>query len=103
MTVYVDEYPWSDGKWGGGGHLLTSSIPELHEMADKLGLKRSWFQGGTFPHYDLTKSKRDKAINLGAEVLKDGNIPGNVLMKDPKTGEYTRRYQSVIDRRLLRG
>jgi hypothetical protein len=37
-------------------------------MADKLGLKRSWFQDERpeFPHYDLAPVRRAYAIQLGA-------------------------------------
>jgi hypothetical protein len=38
----------------------------LHSIADKIGMKRSWFQDKPgFPHYDLTASKRKLAIELG--------------------------------------
>lgn len=41
---------------------------ELHEIADKIGLKRQWFQTGTIiNHYDLVRSKRKMAIQLGAK------------------------------------
>ncbi len=46
-------------------------IEELHKMADRLGLKRIWFQpgDGTHPHYDLTSSKRALAIQFGAKPV----------------------------------
>jgi len=54
-------------------HLFTDSsdLTELHEMAQKIGLKQSYFQNNQrkahqFPHYDLTPSKRQLAINNGA-------------------------------------
>lgn len=55
-------------------HLVTDSdsIRELHLFAIKLGLRRSWFQEKTLPHYDLTTRMRIKAIRLGAmEIDKD--------------------------------
>lgn len=70
MTVYVDEiinYGW---RLGPSCHLFTDDIDltELHEMARKIGLRRAWFQerGGDTPHYDLTESRRVKAIKCGA-------------------------------------
>lgn len=42
---------------------------ELHEMAQKLGLKREWFQSrpkASAAHYDITPPKRALAIMLGA-------------------------------------
>lgn len=73
MSVYVDDGfcgpPGSWGKWTGGGHLQADTENELHAFAQTLGLKRSWFQRGSrseAAHYDLTASKRAKAIELGA-------------------------------------
>lgn len=44
------------------------NFTELHEFAQRIGLKRCWFQnkrGGT-PHYDLTAGKRAEAVRAGA-------------------------------------
>jgi hypothetical protein len=76
MTVYVDQFPWGDGKWGGGGHMLG------HAFAGRLGLRRSWFQGDTtFAHYDLTASKRKLALEKGATHIEMGEIPDDVLVR----------------------
>ncbi len=72
MTVYVDsafvDADW--GRWTGGGHLQADTTNELHEFAGRLGLKRSWFQARPgrpeMEHYDLTRSKRTLALELGA-------------------------------------
>lgn len=72
MAVYVDEladWGWiMHGKSVLSCHMITDAVDleELHEMADRIGLKRSWFQDGNDPHYDLTKARRYKAIELGA-------------------------------------
>ena len=47
-------------------HLLADNINELHEFANKIGLQIDWFQAGSCPHYDLTTSKRTRAIKKGA-------------------------------------
>lgn len=47
-------------------HLFADSLCELHAMAEKLGLKREWFQHDSAAHYDICKSKRTKAIGFGA-------------------------------------
>jgi len=45
------------------------SLDDLHELAQQIGLKRSWFQGNSvLPHYDLIASKRQKAFAAGAGV-----------------------------------
>lgn len=67
--VYVDmllNYGW---KLGASCHMLADNENELHELAAKIGMKRSWFQDGdthTMPHYDLVESKRKLAIKNGA-------------------------------------
>jgi hypothetical protein len=80
MTVYVDmlfqitprtkQAQKHGNQWC---HLFTDSedLTELHELADKIGLKRPYFQNPNrksykFPHYDLTPAKRDLAISNGA-------------------------------------
>lgn len=55
-------------------HMMADTLEELHEMADKLGLKREWLhEHPRMPHYDICKSNRAKAIKLGAveESTKD--------------------------------
>lgn len=86
MTVYIDQYPDWLGvprKWVGGGHLFASDLAELHAFARRLGLRREWFQGTGFPHYDLTANKRRQAIERGATVLEPGVIPGDVVRRVP--------------------
>jgi hypothetical protein len=66
MTVYVDDeqIAWRGKVWC---HLVADTLAELHEFADKLGLRREWFQSKSrYPHYDVTVSMRDRALRLGA-------------------------------------
>lgn len=85
MAVYVDDAFVSDdpkgwGKWTGGGHMQADTLDELHEFAQRIGMRRAWFQ--TRPgrpdkdHYDLTRTRRDRAILLGAipEAVEDGTL-----------------------------
>lgn len=76
MTIYVDDifdYP-PKGKWC---HLWsddTEDVEALHQFAQSIGLKRSWFQissgaSGPFPHYDLRPSKRLLALKKGAKYI----------------------------------
>lgn len=64
--VYVDDliWPWRGKLWC---HMTADTLDELHHMAQNIGLKREWFQDHPrHPHYDLVRSKRDKALALGA-------------------------------------
>lgn len=69
MSIYVD--PLRDWGWklGPSCHLIANSNEELHAFALRIGIKRAWFQTGSTPHYDLVKSRRDKAVSLGAIEL----------------------------------
>lgn len=62
MAIYVDTIRM------GWCHMMTDGdIEELHEMAQKIGLHRSWFQDSVLhPHYDLRPSKRVVAVYNGA-------------------------------------
>jgi hypothetical protein len=72
VSVYVDDgFLGGDwGYWTGGGHMQADTLDELHAMAVRLGLRRTWFQSRPgrpwHDHYDLTRSKRDQALRLGA-------------------------------------
>lgn len=71
MTVYVDDMRMParvgrlQAKWS---HLMADTDEELHAFAAQLGLRRSWHQkpGTAVSHYDVTDSKRDLALQLGA-------------------------------------
>lgn len=65
MAVYVDseEILWRGKLWC---HLAADTLDELHAFASKLGLRRSWFQSRGYPHYDVTVSVRQRALQLGA-------------------------------------
>lgn len=47
-------------------HMLADTLEELHAMADAIGMKRAWFQAGSTPHYDVTQTRRELAVKLGA-------------------------------------
>ena len=50
-------------------HLLADSQDELHATALALGMDRRNFQTDGIPHYDLSLTKREKAIARGAQVI----------------------------------
>lgn len=66
MPIYVDNarIKWNGKEWC---HLVADTLDELHDFAKTLGLKRSWYQhSASYPHYDITISTREKALQLGA-------------------------------------
>lgn len=77
MSVYVDTLiryakepagytgrARSEARWC---HMFADSLDELTAMADRIGLRRAWFQDDArLPHYDLVPSKRALAIRCGA-------------------------------------
>lgn len=65
MTVYVDTARHPFGRMI-MCHMMADTVDELHKMAERLGLRRDWFQDGRFPHYDVCKSKCAHAITIGA-------------------------------------
>jgi hypothetical protein len=72
-AVYVDElieWGWKNrGRaMGPSCHMFTDPGNEeaLHAVAEKIGLKREWFQNHrTLPHYDLVASRRAAAVARG--------------------------------------
>ena len=62
VTVYVDESIWPFGRMM-MCHMMSDAEDELHEMADRIGIQRRWYQGD---HYDISKSKRKLAVGAGA-------------------------------------
>jgi len=70
VSVYVDEVR----RWptrircfrNGSAHLTADTLEELHAMAERIGLRRAWFQGRRVPHYDLTPTRREAALAEGA-------------------------------------
>lgn len=71
MTVFVDQlvqYPNRRPPFMAGScHMTADVFDELHDFATRIGMKRAWFQNHrVLPHYDLTRSRRDLAVKLGA-------------------------------------
>ncbi len=73
MTIMVDEvrlFPGARPPFHRGScHLTTTDddLVELHRFAALVGLKCEWFQPLSWPHYDLTRARRAKALRFGRE------------------------------------
>ncbi len=54
-------------RWKNYCHLFGDDLKELHALALRIGLKLNYFQNlKDFPHYDLTKTMRSRALRAGA-------------------------------------
>jgi hypothetical protein len=65
MAVYVDGERNRFGRMV-MCHMFADSLAELHAMADAIGMDRDWFQPLSFPHYDVSLSRRAVAVEKGA-------------------------------------
>jgi len=61
-----------------GVHMIGSTVDELHQFAEKIGLHRCYYRNPRkkkHPHYDLMNEKiRKKAIDNGAIFVNDKMI-----------------------------
>ena len=67
MTVYVDDMEAAFGRMI-MCHMIADTHRELVEMADRIGVARKWIQhpGTAGEHFDICKSARAAAVELGA-------------------------------------
>lgn len=67
MSVYVDQAEHQVGRMK-MCHMLADTAAELREMAAKIGVAGRWIQhpGTAKEHFDICKSARTKALELGA-------------------------------------
>lgn len=85
MTVYIDDMqrPARVGRisarWS---HLLADSSDELMTFARRLGLRPAWLQHPGTPreHFDVTETKRQQALALGAVPIRYGREGGTLTL-----------------------
>lgn len=65
MSVYVDQERYRYRRMI-MCHMFADTITELHDMADRIGVNRKWFQNHKTPHYDICLAKRKLVIQNGA-------------------------------------
>ena len=69
MAVYIDDavHPWRGERWA---HLMADTLPELHALAQQLGIPRRAFQNRpSGAHYDVPAPLHGKAVALGARAI----------------------------------
>lgn len=72
--VYVGTRKWRYG-YMLMSHMAATTLEELHQMADKLGIDRKHFQDKPGqPHYDICQTRKALAIDYGAVLVKDSEI-----------------------------
>ena len=59
-------------------HMTADTTEELHNMAQRIGLKKEWLQPKSRPHYDISKSKRELAVGLGAIEVTGRRTPKRI-------------------------
>ncbi len=89
MSVYVDR---SENPFYGMlmCHMMADTLRELHEMADRIGMRREWYQPKSTPHYDLCETRRKIAILHGA-----------IEIDRQRTVEIIREWRKRSERELL--
>lgn len=103
MAVYVDnafikaQVGRIKARWC---HLMADTPEELHEFAQRIGLRRSWAQHEDRPnllHYDVTESVRAKAVRAGAKEI-TWRQAGEMVMerKKPKVKKWHRYKAGTI-------
>lgn len=90
MAVYVDDMEAPYGRMI-MCHMAADTTAELLEMADRIGVDRRWIQkrGTIYEHFDISKGKKQLALEAGAILLSRRDFVRWMLKK--RRGEAPRR------------
>lgn len=82
MTVYVDNF-FQGWRRKHMCHMVADSREELDAMADLIGLHRRWIQHAGTPkeHYDVSRAKRQLAIQHGAQEITVQQLGAMILQR----------------------
>jgi hypothetical protein len=75
--IYVDAATWKKSPNGrkSYAHMAADSIEELHEFAERIGVKRHfWHASKTAPHYDITTEQHALALQHGALLVSSREV-----------------------------
>ena len=103
---YVDELkangPW---RYGLSCHMFPEitdiekgDLSEFHKFAQSIGLKREWFQKGSWPHYDLNKTIRAKAVKAGAIEITSRDMARQVLTFKTNIKDSGKNIKEILDK-----
>jgi hypothetical protein len=88
VTCYVDtvrDYPDAGLRFERFCHLLADTREELHDMADRLGIPRGFFQEHPWRwHHDLPAHLRPRAVELGAREVTMHEV--GALLRERRSG-----------------
>ena len=89
MSVYVDNMAASFGRMV-MCHCIADSTEELLEMMDRIGVQRKWIQKPGTPneHFDICRSKRRLAVELGAVEISQRELALKVQAKREKAENF---------------
>lgn len=79
LAVYVDDMRAPFGRLI-MCHMIADTDDELHEMADRIGVARKWWQAPPkhHSHYDIALSKKEMAIKAGAVAISQQQLAAMV-------------------------
>lgn len=108
MACYVDGLANRGWKLRGhqvaSCHMIADTLGELHAMAQAVGMRPAWFQAppkASFPHYDLTSSRRAEALKHGAVPLDRRAFVGK--LRELRAGLAARVLEPEVSRGVLEG
>ena len=90
MSVYVDKARNVFGRMV-MCHMIADTLDELHAMAERIGMRREWFQAAppaSFPHYDVSQTKRALAVKHGAIEVDARELVAHMRRLRPVFGVY---------------
>lgn len=71
--VYIDDANISYGRMI-MCHMVADSLEELHEMAERLSLRKYFQDKPRKPHYDICLKKKNLALRLGAVEVRSREL-----------------------------
>lgn len=103
--ILVDHaiYHWLGRKWC---HMVSDTgEDELHRFAERLGMRRGWFQNHPkMPHYDIDEVRRALAIQYGAVASEGAQLLAWVHVPDDSRAawraELRLRYPHPLEQRM---